>query len=127
MGKPRMTQRDKWKKRPCVMRYRAYKDELNLNISKYPDLVSDLESGDVIGVSWVAVLPMPKSWSKKKKLAMKGRYHRQKPDRDNIDKGILDAILKDDSGVAVGSMTKIWDDGEGARIMLEFMTLEEDK
>jgi len=41
---------------------------------------------NVIDVSWDAYLPMPKSWSKKKKSAMAGRPHRQKPDRDNIDK-----------------------------------------
>ena len=26
--KPRMTQRDAWDKRPCVLRYRAFKDEV---------------------------------------------------------------------------------------------------
>ena len=28
MGKPRMTQRDKWKKRPCVLRYHAFRDKM---------------------------------------------------------------------------------------------------
>ena len=29
VAKPRMTQRDKWKKRPVVDKYYAYKDEMN--------------------------------------------------------------------------------------------------
>lgn len=28
VAKPRMTKKDKWAKRPCVMKYRAYKDML---------------------------------------------------------------------------------------------------
>ena len=31
LGKPRMTQRDKWAKRPAVLRYRAFKDECRLH------------------------------------------------------------------------------------------------
>lgn len=30
IGKPRMTRADKWKKRPAVMRYRAFCDEARL-------------------------------------------------------------------------------------------------
>ena len=47
---------------------------------------------------------------------MRGRIHRAKPDRDNIDKSVLDALMQEDSGVACGLMIKRWDDGEGARL-----------
>lgn len=108
MGKPRMTQRDKWAKRPCVMRYRDYADTLRekcQGIMPSPTVVS-----------WTAFFTMPKSWSLKKQAALKGQLHRAKPDRDNIDKGILDALWEQDSGVARGTLEKRWDDGNGARI-----------
>ena len=107
MGKPRMTQRDKWKKRSCVERYHAFCDSLRAQVK------APASAGDV---SWVAYFPMPKSWSKKRKAAMKGQPHRQRPDRDNIDKAILDALFKEDSGIYTGRLAKYWDDGQGARI-----------
>lgn len=113
MGKPRMTQRDKWKKRPCVLVYHAFKDYVRLSLAS-------VDLSDVDGVSWDAFFSMPKSWSKKKKEAMRGQPHQQKPDRDNIDKAILDALLKDDSVVWRGELYKYWDDGHGARIALSF-------
>jgi len=111
MGKPRMTQRDKWKQRPCVMRYRAIKDEITL-------LVGRAIPEDVESLSWVAYFPMPKSWSKKKKDEHRGRFHRSKPDRDNVDKAILDALFKEDCRIASGTLEKRWDDGNGPRIKL---------
>jgi hypothetical protein len=54
IGKPRMTRSDKWKKRPEVMRYRAFCDEVRLRKLTMP------ESGAHV----TFVLPMPASWSK---------------------------------------------------------------
>lgn len=109
MGKPRMTRRDKWAKRECVLRYRAFADILRAQAGPYmPASPSSL--------SWTAYLPMPDSWSKKKKDQMRGSPHRQKPDRDNIDKAILDALFEDDSCISDGRLMKRWDDGNGARI-----------
>lgn len=111
MGKPRMTQRDKWKQRPVVMRYRAYADKLRamcLNIEQAP-----------VAVSWTAYFSIPGSWPLKKRKAMAGQPHRAKPDRDNIDKGIMDALWQRDEGIACGTLCKLWDDGLGARIEIE--------
>jgi Holliday junction resolvase RusA-like endonuclease len=108
-----MTRQDKWKNppRPAVARYWAFKDEVNRQ-----------EKGvipkDTNNLSWIAYIPIPKSWTKAKKIAMAGVLHRQTPDRDNIDKAILDALFKEDSGVATGTLTKRWDDGAGPRIEL---------
>lgn len=111
MGKPRQTQSDRWKQRDCVMRYRAYADKLRAACTtltlKYP-----------YRVSWTAYFTMPESWSKKKQALLKGEYHQSKPDRDNVDKGILDALFETDQCVAEGLLTKRWDDGRGARIEL---------
>ncbi len=114
VGKPRMTQRDKWMVRPEVARYRAFADSLRLLFGT----VAKIDQAP-IRLNWRAYFEMPASWSKKRKAELAGAPHRQKPDRDNIDKGILDSLFLDDSGVAFGEMSKFWDDGGGARIEIE--------
>lgn len=106
-----MTQRDKWAKRPVVMRYRAFADKVRA--SAPANMITA-----PISVSWTAYISMPDSWSAKKKDAMRGKLHQSKPDRDNIDKGILDALWESDSCIATGTIEKRWDDGNGARIEL---------
>ena len=114
MGKPRMTRRDKWAKRACVVRYRAFSDELRSRVGSVPQ--------DALRVDFVAFVAMPKSWSKKRKDEMRGQYHRQKPDVDNIAKAVFDSLFDDDSGIADSHMVKRWDDGNGARIELTIET-----
>ena len=111
MGKPRMPRRDKWAKRDCVVRYHAFADELRRQ-------VQHLLPPDVAELSWTAYFTMPESWSQKKKAQHAGQPHRAKPDRDNIDKAILDALFEQDSGIATGTLCKRWDDGLGARIVI---------
>ncbi|MCK4901406.1 MAG: RusA family crossover junction endodeoxyribonuclease [Anaerolineales bacterium] len=105
--KPRMTRSDKWKKRPDVLRYRAFADEVRLKGVELP------ESGYHV----TFVLPMPPSWSKKKRLAMSGQPHQQKPDKDNLEKALLDALFQDDSHIWDGRVTKIW--GEQGEIIVD--------
>lgn len=96
--KPRQTRRDKWEKRPCVMRYRSFADQcraMGMQIN---------EAGSHI----VFVLPMPNSWSKKKKAAMDGLPHQQRPDIDNLCKSVLDALHKDDSYIYNIQLSKFW-------------------
>lgn len=112
MGKPRMTQRDKWKKRPCVVRYRAWADKARESAP------ANLPT-DPLVVSWTAYFSMPASWSAKKRNFMRGTFHRQKCDRDNVDKGILDALFKSDCGIAGGTLVKRWDDGQGPRVIVQ--------
>jgi len=102
MGKPRMTQRDKWQKRPCVIRYRAYCDKIRAEAGKVPD--------NPLAVHIKAFIPMAESWSKKKKAEMRGKRQRLKPDWDNIGKAICDALFKEDSCLAVGIAEKFWCD-----------------
>lgn len=95
--KPRMTRRDKWQKRPAVMRYRAFCDELRDHMRP-----AHLDN-------WLTFhIPMPASWSQKKRAAMAGRRHQQKPDIDNLVKAVFDALLKDDSGVSEIHARKLW-------------------
>ena len=102
-----MTQRDKFRQRPEVMRYRAYKDEVRLRGVSIP------ESGCRI----TFVIPMPESWSKKKRAELIGRPHQQKPDVDNLHKALMDAVFDDDSAVWDARITKIW--GEKGQIRIE--------
>lgn len=98
VAKPRMTRSDKWKKRPCVLAYRAFKDECRLK-------------GVMLNNSAVHItfyLPMPKSWSKKKKELHNGRKHQQRPDLDNIAKALADALFIEDSHIWDERITKRW-------------------
>lgn len=97
--KPRMTQSDRWKQRPCVVQYWEYKDRLKQSIDSY-------EWPEAYHV--VFVMPMPKSWPKKKKLVECGRPCQSKPDKDNLEKGLLDALFQDDAVIWDGRSTKIW-------------------
>lgn len=96
--KPRMTQRDRWHKRPATEAYWAFKDEVRIRRVHVP------ESGAHI----IFVLPMPGSWSKKKRAEMDGRPHQQRPDKDNLEKGLLDAIYDEDCQVWDSRVTKVW-------------------
>jgi Holliday junction resolvase RusA-like endonuclease len=87
VAKPRQTQKDKWAKRPSVLKYRAFADEVRLKMGGV-----DLNGADV--TFW---MPMPKSWSKKKRYAMAGSWHTGKPDLDNLLKALMDALNKSDS------------------------------
>ena len=96
--KPRMTRSDKWKKRDCVLRYRAFCDEVRLRGVELP------ESGSHV----IFVLPMPKSWSKKKREIYNGQAHQQKPDKDNLEKALLDALFSDDCHIWDSRVSKVW-------------------
>ena len=60
VSKPRMTRSDRWKKRPCVIKYWDYKTRLQAQLDMYGVVIDD-----VIKVKFG--VPMPKSWSKKRK------------------------------------------------------------
>ena len=58
----------------------------------------------VVRLRVVFDMPIPKSWSKKRKNEAAGCYHTSKPDLDNLQKALLDAmngiVFEDDSQVA---------------------------
>ena len=110
--KPRMTRSDKWKERPCVLQYRDFKDELRKECKR----VGLTELKPIIKLL-TFIIPMSKSWSKKKKLEMNGKPHQQSPDIDNLEKGIFDAMLTQDNYIwKVEEASKIW--GEEGKIIL---------
>ena len=90
------------------MRYRAFADECRA-------------AGMIInecGSEITFIIPMPKSWSKGKRIIKDGEPHKQTPDLDNLIKSCLDAVLKDDSHVwMLGSTRKLW--GHKGKIIIE--------
>ena len=100
ISKPRMTKRDHWLTRPAVLKYWDYKQQVRNSGITLPE-----------GNSHVTfILPMPKSWGRKKRDLMRGDHHKQKPDVDNLIKGLLDAVFDDDSHVWDVRITKLWGD-----------------
>lgn len=115
MGAPRQTQRDRWKKRPVVVKYHAWRDHLRLCVRQQIDKLPPAEK--VTKLNWLAVFEPPPSWSKKKRAAAIGQLHRSKPDRDNIDKACLDSLYDEDSFIAAGTVKKVW--GDQAKLIIE--------
>ena len=110
--KPRMTRSDVWEKRPAVIAYRAFADELRL---KYPHELPDR-------LRLIFFIEMPKSWSAKKRQAMVGAPHTQRPDTDNLTKAVKDVLCADDSHIWDEHATKIW--GETPGIIIKQLTKE---
>lgn len=104
--KPRMTQRDRWKQRPIVKKYHAFCDELRLLLPlpmRRPMLDQKIHK-----LSITFYLPMPQSWSKKKKEKMCMKPHQQKPDIDNLLKAWMDALYRNDQVIWSVTMEKRW-------------------
>lgn len=109
IGKPRQTQRDKWKQRPCVLRYRAWCDLARLAAFRKNSKVT-LERPTCIVV---------------KAFFDGGKGHRvgphtMKPDGDNVIKSCLDALFVNDEMVYKIEIQKLWCDGGRPRVEVEF-------
>lgn len=103
---PRMTQRDKWKKRPVVMDYFAFRDEVKLRRVTIP-----------IPCKVTFYLPMPQSWTEKKRLLMDGEPHTSsKADVDNLLKALLDSTFHNDGHVWSIWPEKRWSSNPGINI-----------
>lgn len=112
MGAVRMSSSDRWKtnhnhidpkkrQREVVTRYFDYKDIMRsqANLMKF-------ELGEFLDA--VFFIPMPYSWSEKKKERMNGMPCKVRPDGDNYIKGILDTFKKEDGDVWYFKAEKRW-------------------
>jgi Holliday junction resolvase RusA-like endonuclease len=109
LGKPRMTQRDKWQSRPCVLRYRVWCDLLRLKVLKR---TQKLTLHRPIALTIRAYFDP-------------GRQHRTgphtlKPDSDNVAKACCDALFQNDEMVYKLTIQKLWCDGGSPRVELEW-------
>jgi len=103
MGAVRMTKSDTWKtdpnhpnplkrQRDCVRRYFEFKRRI---------LEASNNSGFILDNSIYVIfyLPMPKSWSEKKKKQYLGKPHKSRPDLDNLIKAVMDSLRKEDGDI----------------------------
>lgn len=113
VAKPRMTRRDRWKRRPAVVRYHDYCDRVRDELARLG--IEEVAPGGRLRVQFI--LPMPASWSKRRRASMAGAPHQSRPDVDNLVKGLLDAALPDgDAGVWQVRAEKYWG-GRGGIIL----------
>lgn len=114
MGAVRQNRSDKWKKRDCVLRYRAWCDRLCAACPKPP------KASEVEEVKVIAYYRMPKDWSEKKKLAHMGTKKRTKPDGDNVFKGCADALWEDDQELGDQVTMRRWNNEDYTVIVIRF-------
>lgn len=105
-----MVRSDRWRQRPAVLRYFIYRDVLKE--AWEVDLPAELHLE--------FILPMPNSWSKKKRLLMNGLPHQQKPDIDNLIKAVQDGLAKEDSYIYRVEASKHW--GTEGSVTIEAIT-----
>jgi Holliday junction resolvase RusA-like endonuclease len=97
-----MTRRDKWPPhRKCVAKYWKFKDELVTQCKEKGFVLSDK-------IYMEFHLPMPISWSKKKRVDLLGEPHFSKPDLDNMIKSVGDCLKKDDQTIHEITAKKFW-------------------
>jgi Holliday junction resolvase RusA-like endonuclease len=116
LGKPRMTQRNKWYTPPALQKYWDYANELKR-------LLPDYQLPIILNI--VFYIPFPKSYSHKKRRELIGLLHMERPDIDNLAKGFMDAFKDngtDDKKVAILHAEKYWADQGG--IVLQHVTSE---
>jgi Holliday junction resolvase RusA-like endonuclease len=109
---PRMTQSDKWKldpnhpdinkrQRVVIKNYFAYKKTLKMQAKILEYNVSPC-------LDILFLMPMPNSWSNKKKKEMNGLPCKVKPDTDNLVKAFKDALCENDSFIWREISEKRW-------------------
>jgi Holliday junction resolvase RusA-like endonuclease len=112
MGKPSYQKSDKFRtlnhpnpklrQRNVVTKWINFKKEISAQATKQGFIIPDC------GASIKFILPMPDSWSKKKKTEMDGKPHKQKPDLDNNLKGFFDSVCEEDSYIWQYMPEKRW-------------------
>ena len=108
-----MTRADKWKKRPSVLKFFAFRDAVRQELKRLFALQNN-HYMDFRSIEIAFYIPMPKSWSKKKKAEYDGKPHEQRPDLDNLIKAWNDCVLAEDSTVWRIHATKLWTSGPGS-------------
>ncbi len=81
---------------------------------------------ELVRLTVVAVRPMPKGWSKKKREVMNGRYATPKPDSDNILGSVMDSLFPEDDDIVVETaVRKIWGEEAALHIKIEGISYEQ--
>jgi len=110
VAKPRMVRSDKYKKRPVVLNYWAFKDRLNMQAR-----AANFKLCNMYKVTFV--MPFPEKLSEVKKKEYDGKPHQVRPDVDNMLKALNDCMLEEDSAVWYVVAKKVW--GREGKIIVE--------
>lgn len=94
-------------------RYNQYKQDLSA-LSKQKGFTFPCQGAHV-----KFFVPVPRSWSKKKKAQYHLKLHLGKPDVDNMLKAVLDSLFSEDKHIADVRVTKFWVDFEAGWIDVE--------
>lgn len=78
-----------------------------------------------VGASITFFVPVPPSWSKKKKKLYHGTFHQSKPDLDNLLKAFMDSLMAEDKQIAHLELSKRWVDFESGWIEVTFKDYEQ--
>lgn len=101
---------DGLKRKKRLVKYNDYKSNL-LDVSREKNFIIPEH-----GASIDFFIPVPRSWSKKKKREMHLQPHKSKPDLDNFLKAFKDAIMREDKTVWQYSLSKRWVNSENGYI-----------
>ena len=101
------------KQRPKFSRNRTYTPQATIdaeaNIKAIAQAAGVQPIDGPIKMTIKAIYTPPKSWSKKKKLEAMGTWKATKPDRDNLEKLVADALngiaYADDAQVVTGTLS----------------------
>jgi Holliday junction resolvase RusA-like endonuclease len=66
-------------------------------------------------------MPMPKSWSRKKRVAQNFSPKMSMPDLSNLTKAFEDGLLKQDNAIWDYRVSKYWYAGEKGYIEIEYL------
>jgi len=101
VAKPRMTRKDKFVKRDRTTQYWEFVDKFKAQAE-----FLDYKMANVLEA--VFFVPMPESWSKKKKEKFNGMPCKHIPDTDNYTKAIKDALNVQDKEIWWDNCRKHW-------------------
>jgi Holliday junction resolvase RusA-like endonuclease len=123
MGAVRTTQKQKFVDERAK-RYRTYKQQIAILVRRH--LKTPTEKPVMVDITFY--MPIPTSWSRKKKEKNNGAVHKSKPDIDNLIKGLFDSLnkisWKDDNQVYEVHSKKVYSFNPG--IGFEIWELEGD-
>lgn len=116
--KPRQTRRDRYDPSVRVQRYRAWAD---IARQAAPVDIGDKEAiagGIVLGATFY--LPIPESWTPKRREQVKGKRYLGQPDIGNLMKSLEDALWPDDDSMVwkYREPERLYDDGNGPRTVV---------
>jgi len=94
---PRMTRRDRWAKRPAVVKYYEWSNSARQQC--FGATHRKIDGAKIDDLEVVFYLPIAASMSAPKRAILEGQRHAGYPDIDNLLKALLDALVSQDKHV----------------------------